>query len=64
MEAEAIVPLCTHIKTNGSLCRSPALAGEPLCFFHNRLQVTHKRPQDASSPWCNGPDFGIAVGIG
>jgi hypothetical protein len=47
MEAEAIVPLCTHIKTNGSLCRSPALAGEPLSFFHNRLQVTHKRPQDA-----------------
>jgi hypothetical protein len=47
MEAEAIVPLCTHIKTNGSPCQSPALRGEPLCFFHNRLQVTHQRPQDA-----------------
>jgi hypothetical protein len=47
MEAEAIVPLCTHIKINGSPCHSPALAGATLCYFHNRLQVTHQRPQDA-----------------
>jgi hypothetical protein len=47
MEAEAIVPICTHIKTDGRPCRSPALQGEPLCFFHNRIQATHRRPQDA-----------------
>src|ERR1039457_6942765 len=39
-----IVPLCTHIKTNGRPCQSPALAGEPLCFFHNQLRVAHRRP--------------------
>ena len=45
MNAEPIiVPLCTHIKTNGRPCQSPALAGEPLCFFHNQLRVTHRRP--------------------
>jgi hypothetical protein len=44
MNAEPNVPLCTHIKTNGRPCQSPALAGEPLCFFHNQLRVTHRRP--------------------
>ena len=45
MNAEAITtPLCTHIRTNGSVCQSPALKGEPLCFFHNKLRVTHRRP--------------------
>jgi hypothetical protein len=45
MNAEPIiVPLCTHIKTNGRPCQSPALAGEPLCFFHNQLRVAHRRP--------------------
>ena len=44
MNAEPIiVPLCTHIKTNGRPCQSPALAGEPLCFFHNALRVAHRR---------------------
>src|ERR1035437_10008565 len=45
MNVEAITtPLCTPIRTNGSVCQSPALKGEPLCFFHNKLRVTHRRP--------------------
>ena len=45
MNAEAITtPLCTHIRTNGSVCQSPALKGEPLCFFHSNLRHTHRRP--------------------
>jgi hypothetical protein len=44
MNAEAIIPLCTHIKTNGRTCQSPALTGESLCFFHRKLRDTHRRP--------------------
>jgi hypothetical protein len=55
MNAEAITtPLCTHIKTNGRPCQSPSLTGEPLCFFHNKLRVTHRRPptvEPLSSFW-------------
>jgi hypothetical protein len=47
MNAEPIIPLCTHIKTNGRQCQSPALNGETLCYFHNRLRVTHQRPESA-----------------
>jgi hypothetical protein len=44
MNAEPIVPLCTHIKVNGRTCRSPAVAGETVCYFHNRLHIAHLRP--------------------
>jgi hypothetical protein len=29
--------LCTHIKVNGIPCGSPALRGEPFCYFHQRM---------------------------
>jgi hypothetical protein len=29
--------ICTHIKVNGVPCGSPALRGEVLCYFHQRL---------------------------
>jgi hypothetical protein len=28
------IPRCTHIKTNGTQCESPALRGRRFCFFH------------------------------
>jgi hypothetical protein len=32
------VPRCTHIKTNGTQCGSPALRGRRFCFFHKNWQ--------------------------
>jgi hypothetical protein len=43
---------CRHVKTNGRVCQSPALTGSHLCFFHNRLHQTHRRPADAQ-PLCS-----------
>src|SRR5277367_5064410 len=31
------VPLCTHIKSDGHRCGSPALRGSQFCFFHARV---------------------------
>ena len=31
-----IPPDCTHIKTNGIRCGSPALRGRALCYYHAR----------------------------
>ena len=27
---------CKHVKTNGTQCRSPALKGKELCFYHEK----------------------------
>jgi hypothetical protein len=32
------IPRCTHIKTNGTQCGSPALRGRGFCFFHKNWQ--------------------------
>jgi hypothetical protein len=32
------IPRCTHIKTNGTQCGSPALRGRRFCFFHRNWQ--------------------------
>ena len=29
-------PRCVHVKPNGMRCGSPAMHGEPWCFFHDR----------------------------
>ncbi len=36
------VPLCRHLKTNGTQCKSPALDYSNYCFFHERLHERHK----------------------
>lgn len=41
------IPRCTHIKTNGTQCGSPALHGRRFCFFHKnwrgqRIQLDKK----------------------
>jgi len=35
------VPRCRYIKTNGLICRSPALAKSAYCYFHTRLNDRH-----------------------
>lgn len=41
------IPICRHLKTNGLRCQSPALNGEPFCYFHVRLHKEHHRPLTA-----------------
>ncbi len=31
-------PRCTHIKSDGLRCQSPALKGKALCYFHSRIR--------------------------
>jgi hypothetical protein len=47
------IPRCTHIKTNGTHCGSPALRGRRFCFFHKnwqgqRIQLNAKLPDNSS----------------
>jgi hypothetical protein len=44
---EIAFPICRHLKTNGVRCKSPALNGEPFCYFHLRLHKEHHRPLTA-----------------
>ena len=37
------VPLCAHVKTNGTQCQSPAMSDSYFCYFHERLHQRHKR---------------------
>lgn len=34
--------LCSHIKTNGYKCQSPAIRGSDFCYFHPRAQTMDK----------------------
>jgi len=36
------LPLCRHIKTNGTRCKAPSLTGELWCYFHHRLHQQHR----------------------
>lgn len=38
-------PRCTHIKTNGVRCGSPALAAERFCYFHHRARTARELPE-------------------
>jgi len=47
------IPRCTHIKTNGTQCGSPALRGRRFCFFHKnwqgqRIQLNAKLPDNST----------------
>jgi hypothetical protein len=47
------IPRCTHIKTNGTQCGSPALRGRRFCYFHKnwreqRVQLNAKHSACAS----------------
>ncbi|MCU1321143.1 MAG: hypothetical protein JWM43_792 [Acidobacteriaceae bacterium] len=34
-------PVCRHIKTNGTRCKSPAMTDNTWCFFHARIHRRH-----------------------
>ncbi len=41
---------CRHIKPNGLRCKSPALRGNPFCYYHARLHTIGKEPYGKYSP--------------
>ncbi len=43
MNTKNEVPLCAHVKTNGTQCQSPAMSDNYYCYFHERLHQRHKR---------------------
>ncbi|MGA2168746.1 MAG: hypothetical protein ABSG62_11080 [Terracidiphilus sp.] len=38
---------CRHIMPNGRKCHSPALLGQPYCYFHTRLHLVAAAPPRA-----------------
>ena len=34
-----VVPQCTHIKTNGEVCGSPAVSGTEFCYHHSAVKT-------------------------
>lgn len=47
MPEEVNIPLCRHIKTNGTRCHSAALSAQDFCYFHVRLHQDHPAPLTA-----------------
>jgi hypothetical protein len=45
---EKEIQLCSHVKTNGALCESPALTDESFCFFHTSVRERTKRMRRAA----------------
>ena len=37
--AAVVVPQCTHVKTNGEVCGSPAVSGTELCYHHSAVKT-------------------------
>lgn len=48
------VPLCTHIKTNGEVCGSPAVSGSEFCYHHSAVKTALGKVQRSA------PDGGFA----
>jgi hypothetical protein len=40
-------PICQHVKTNGSVCESPALKDSLFCYFHQRDRQRLRNLQQA-----------------
>jgi hypothetical protein len=40
-------PICQHVKTNGSVCESPALRDSVFCYFHQRDRQRLRNLQQA-----------------
>lgn len=45
------VPTCTHVKTNGEVCGSPAVSGAALCYHHSAVKTAlgKAQPKDKAS---------------
>ncbi len=50
MSTNSRTKLCTHIMVTGVRCGSPALHGEPFCYFHQRMLSTVKGPVSRLHP--------------
>ena len=35
---------CRHIKSNGLKCESPALKGQPFCYYHSKVHTVGAEP--------------------
>jgi len=46
-----MTPECRHIKTSGGKCGSPALRGQPYCYFHSRLRERATKPEPSFLPF-------------
>jgi hypothetical protein len=50
---EVVIAQCEHIRLSGQRCGSPALRGEPRCYFHNAARNPYTGgiplPEDAAS---------------
>ncbi len=60
------IPTCTHIKSDGIRCGSPALRGQPFCYFHNewRTRAPHNplpRPKHPKLSVYNRRDIQFAL---
>ncbi len=53
--------LCTHIKTNGEKCGSPALRHHTLCYFHYQWQRRDQRRIRLGGPVGMNKDSGIEL---
>jgi hypothetical protein len=53
--------LCTHIKTNGQKCGSPALRHHTLCYFHYQWQKRDQRRVRLGGPISMNKNSGIEL---
>jgi len=37
--SNTVVPQCTHVKTNGEVCGSPAVSGTAFCYHHSAVKT-------------------------
>lgn len=44
MSNNAVVAQCTHVKTNGEVCGSPAVSGTEFCYHHSVVKTALSRP--------------------